>query len=116
MVFLFATEPPADLFCPICMDLMRASQLLALSSSHLHVYIKPLRLVLAMRPQEATVTPFGHSYCRACITKEIELSGRCPFTRQALEVAQLAPNLVARSFIEELELICPYGCKLSADG
>lgn len=33
-------------------------------------------------------------------------------TRQPLTIQQLTPNLLARSLVDDVELVCPYGVKL----
>ncbi|CAG9466778.1 unnamed protein product [Pedinophyceae sp. YPF-701] len=88
MVYVFAQPPPDDLLCPLCRDILR----------------------------DATVTAHGNTFCFECILTEIRKSGTDPAARKPLTEAQLSSNLLARSMVDELEVLCPYGVKLGDDG
>ena len=85
---LFRDGPPArDLHFPVCWELFRDP-----------------------------VTTGGHSYCRRCVMQAIAQSGRCPITSTPLSIQQLAPNLLARSLVDDLREHCTHVCVLSRRG
>ena len=88
-MYLFRDGPPArDLHCPVCWELFR----------------------------DPVVTAGGHSYCRRCAMRAIAQSGRCPITSTPLSIQQLAPNVLARSIVDDLRVHCTHGCVLSRGG
>lgn len=88
-VYLFRDgPPPRDLSCPVCWELFR----------------------------DPVVTRGGHSFCRRCAMRAIAQSGRCPITRTPLSLQQLAPNLLARSMVDDLRVHCTHGCVLGKGG
>ena len=88
-MYLFRDGPPArDLHCPVCWELFR----------------------------DPVVTAGGHSYCRRCAMQAIAQSGRCPITSTPLSIQQLAPNVLARSIVDDLRVHCTHGCVLSRGG
>ena len=46
----------------------------------------------------------------------IAQSGRCPITSTPLSIQQLAPNVLARSIVDDLRVHCTHGCVLSRGG
>lgn len=88
VVYMFVSQPPDEIMCPICMDVMK----------------------------DAVITPYGHSYCKSCVERYIQTSGLCPLTRKPLTEANLTPNLLARTIVDELEVYCPNGIKFGERG
>jgi len=82
LVFANTAGVPKDLRCPICLGLI----------------------------QDPVITKCGHTYCRACIAQEIARSEQCAVCRSTLRLHQLAPNLLARSLVDEQEVHCRWGC------
>lgn len=87
-VFLFANPPSQELRCMICLELFK----------------------------DPVITPFGHSFCRDCISRHLSNSGRCPVTRRPLATKDLRPNLMANTLVDELEVHCTYGCQFGDNG
>lgn len=88
---MWAEEPPPELTCPTC-----------------------LRVAL-----RAVSTPAGVTLCEACAVRGADARGvgrvgRCPLTRAPLSAADLRPNLVARTLVDDLWTLCPHGVRLVA--
>lgn len=62
--------------------------------------------------EHAVITPYGHSFDQASITRWLEKNNSCPITREPLELKQLSPNFILQGIIDDLS---PKLKKLKAD-
>jgi len=69
---------PDYLFCGICFNLM----------------------------EEASILRCGHTFCRICITRVIDLHQRCPFDKIAVSGEMVFPNFLARDVINDVLIKC----------
>ena len=60
----------------------------------------------------------GHVFCNICITTTFgnHTNAPCPICRKTLEKAQLFPNLIARHFIGQCRVTCPYAISANKSG
>jgi len=84
-VYLFTSPPPSDLYCPLSSTILK----------------------------DPLLSPHGHTFSAEAIKSYLRAHGKCPITGQPMNEAQLTPNLLARTLVEELEVHCPYGVRLS---
>jgi hypothetical protein len=54
------------------------------------------------RMEDPVISPYGHSYERAAITKVLRRDPRCPTTRKELHIMDLCPNRALKEIIEVL--------------
>jgi len=53
----------------------------------------------------------GHTFCKVCIFREIDVRKRCPLCRTAVSFEHASPNIAVLSTVENIEIYCRYGCK-----
>lgn len=58
---------------------------------------------LAFEPQR---TPCGHLFCRACISRAVELYGKCPVDRRPLLLTDLMADAFRARLIDDLAVKC----------
>ena len=49
----------------------------------------------------------GHAACRECLSQHLSNQSDCPQCRAALSENALVPNMIVRSMVSELRLVCP---------
>ena len=49
----------------------------------------------------------GHASCRECLAQHLSSHSDCPQCRAALSQNALVPNVIVRSMVSELRLVCP---------
>ena len=69
---------PDYLFCGICFNLM----------------------------EEASILKCGHTFCKICITRVIDLSKKCPFDKITVTGEMVFPNFFARDVINDVVIKC----------
>lgn len=76
---LFTGPQSHHLKCPICLDVMK---------------------------DPVQCPTHGHTFCRHCILRHLNLSATCPTCREPLEKEKLLPNRLICSLIEDAEVYC----------
>jgi len=61
---------------------------------------------------EPTLLKCGHTFCKACIYREIDIHQRCPLCRFSVNsFEQTSPNTAISNSVESIEIYCRFGCK-----
>ena len=59
---------------------------------------------------DAVVLSCGHTFCRKCIMRVIDLNKKCPLDSIEMCSDLIFPNYFAREVIDNLRIHCRYGC------
>eukprot|EP01124_Arcella_intermedia_P020290 TRINITY_DN2777_c0_g1_i1.p1 TRINITY_DN2777_c0_g1~~TRINITY_DN2777_c0_g1_i1.p1 ORF type:complete len:306 (+),score=56.69 TRINITY_DN2777_c0_g1_i1:44-919(+) len=52
----------------------------------------------------------GHTFCKSCILRAIDLHKHCPLCRNPSQYEDISPNEEYSKKIEKIEIYCRYGC------
>lgn len=56
--------------------------------------------------EEAVILKCGHTFCRICIVRAIDLNNKCPLDNSFINNEMVFPNFIARDFINDLLISC----------